>query len=65
MPSYIIRLVTTNGEPAKTGVRYTDETDREKVQALVRERLRKIPGALDKIAYISVDPSNLPAERDL
>ncbi len=47
-----------------SGIRYTELTDKEKIQALVREKLRKI-GKLDTLAYVQVEPSNLPAEKDL
>jgi hypothetical protein len=63
VPSYLITIIRTIG-PSQSGIRYTDLTDIEKIQAVVREKLRKA-GDMDRLAYIHVVPSTKPAEKDL
>jgi hypothetical protein len=63
VPSYKITIIRISGKP-ESGIRYTDLIDKEKIQAIVREKLRKI-GTLDTLAFILVEKSNLPAKKDL
>ena len=63
MPSYKITIIRISGK-GESGIRYTDLIDKEKIQAVVRERLRKL-GKLDTLAFILVEPSTKPAEKDL
>ena len=63
MPSYKITVIPISGK-STTGIRYTDLTDKEKIQAVVREKLRKA-GKLDTLAFIQVELSTKPAEKNL
>ncbi len=63
MPSYKITIIRISGK-GQSGIRYTDLTNIEQIQAVVREKLRKA-GTLDTLAFILVEKSTKPAEKDL
>ncbi len=63
VPSYLIVIYYTNGGNS-SGIRYTDLTNIEEIQNVVRKKMRDA-GKLDLIAYIYVKPSNKAAEREL
>jgi hypothetical protein len=64
MPSYIITIIHTNGKKNESGLRYTDLTNIEEIQKVVREKLRQA-NKMDTLAYIQVVRSNLPATKPL